>query len=254
MRFDRFLAGAACALALVQGPEAARGHEQLEPVWVTNHGARLVIGQESFTRQDPHSSRSVLGAAQGVAYAGNRLFVADGNRLGALPVNNRILIYGNVSSFIPRPDALLPQHRPCPACVGLPDTVLGQPDFDASDASDLPDTPGLNNPSAVHSDGIRLAVADTNNNRVLLWNTIPTTNGVEPDVVLGQSDFSGRFPETSATGMRGPQGVWLDGGRLFVADTQNSRVWSGTRSRHPTRRRPTSSWASPTSTPATRPT
>ena len=224
MRFDRFLAGAACALALVQGPEAARGQEQLEPVWVTNHGARLVIGQVSFTRQDPHSSRSVLGAAQGVAYAGNRLFVADGNRLGALPVNNRILIYENVSSFIPRPDVLLPQHRSCPACVGLPDTVLGQPDFDATDASDLPDTPGLNNPSAVHSDGIRLAVADTNNNRVLLWNTIPATNGVEPDVVLGQSDFSGRFPETSATGMRGPQGVWLDGGRLFVADTQNSRV------------------------------
>lgn len=221
MRLDRFIALAACVLSPIQDVRANDDHE---PVWVTNQGARLVIGQESFTRQNPVSSREVLGAAQSVAYAGNRLFVADGNRLGALPVNNRILIYENVSTFIPRPDALLPQDKPCPACVGIPDAVLGQPDFESTGSSDLPDTPGLNNPSAVHSDGIRLAVADTNNNRVLLWNTIPTVNGLNPDVVLGQSDFTGRFPETSASGMRGPQGVWLDGGRLFVADTQNSRV------------------------------
>ena len=223
------LAAGALAVALLPGP----AHPQVAavdegPVWVTNHGARLVIGQKSFTRQNPQSSREVLGAAQGVAIAGNRLFVADGNRLGALPVNNRVLIYNNLSGFIPQPEELLSQQSACPACVGLPDTVLGQQDFDATDSSDLPDTPGLNNPSAVHSDGIRLVVADTNNNRVLIWNTIPAVSGTDPDVVLGQSDFTGRFPETSPSGMRGPQGVWLDGGRLFVADTQNSRIliWS----------------------------
>ena len=194
------------------------------PVWVSNQGARLVIGQDSFTRQNPVSSREVLGAAQGVAFAGNRLFVADGNRIGALPVNNRVLIYENVSGFVPRPDEMLPQQHKCPACVGLPDTVLGQPDFETTASSDLPETPGMNNPSAVHSDGIRLAVADTNNNRVLLWHTIPMVNGTEPNVVLGQSDFNGSMPETSPSGMRGPQGVWLAGGRLFVADTQNSRI------------------------------
>ena len=194
------------------------------PAWVTNHGARLVIGQESFTRQDPVSSREVLGAAQGVAFAGNRLFVADGNRLGARPVNNRILIYDNVSGFVPRPDELRPQDQRCPACIGRPDVVLGQPDFDTTDSSDLPEVAGLNNPSAVHSDGKRLVVADTNNNRVLLWNTIPSVNATDPDIVLGQQDFSGFTPDTSASGMRGPQGVWLDAGRLFVADTQNSRI------------------------------
>ncbi len=233
MRLDQFKAFPAAALAaglaIFPGPAGAQvpppaGPADRGPVWVTNQGARLVIGQESFTRQDPRSSRNVLGAAQGVAYAGNRLFVADGNRLGALPVNNRILIYENVAGFVPPPEQLLPQRGPCPACVGLPDTVLGQPDFDATASSDLPDTPGLNNPSAIHSDGLRLAVADTNNNRVLIWHGVPTVNGTEPDVVLGQQDFSGSFPETSPTGMRGPQGVWLDGGRLFVADTQNSRV------------------------------
>ena len=207
------------------GAQAPAGSEAADgPVWVSNQGARLVIGQNSFTRQDPKSSREVLGAAQGVAYAGNRLFVSDGNRLGALPVNNRVLIYENVSGFVPRLDEMLPQQESCPACIGRPDTVLGQPDFETTDSADLPEIAGLNNPSAVHSDGVRLAVADTNNNRVLIWHTIPLVSNVDADIVLGQEDFSGSEPRTSPTGMRGPQGVWLDGGRLFVADTQNSRI------------------------------
>ena len=235
MRFDRCnafrAAGLAALLLLVAGaataqapPSSANDPDEQGPVWVTNQGARLVIGQDSFTRQNPKPSREVLGAAQGVAFAGDRLFVADGNRLGALPVSNRILIYENVSGFMPRPEDMLPQTSACPACVGLPDIVLGQPDFDTTASSDLPDLPGLNNPSAVHSDGVRLAVADTNNNRVLLWNSIPGVSGTEPDVVLGQEDLSGSMPETAPGGMRGPQGVWLERGRLFVADTQNSRI------------------------------
>lgn len=210
--------------SVVLAAVAASAPAGAEPVWVTHQGARLAIGQDSFTRQDPIPSRRVLGAAQGVAYAGNRLFVADGNRLGALPVSNRILIYNDVSGFIPPPEEVLPQDSKCPACVGLPDIVLGQPDFDTIASSDLPEVPGLNNPSAVHSDGVRLAVADTNNNRVLLWHSVPFASGAAPDIVLGQPDFTTSTPETSPTGMRGPQGVWLDGGRLFVADTQNSRV------------------------------
>ena len=206
------------AAALAGAPAGA------EPVWVTNQGARLVIGQQSFTRQDPTPSREVLGAAQGVAFAGDRLFVADGNRLGARPVSNRILIYNGVSGFVPRPETLLPQDRACPACIGRPDLVLGQPDFDATEASLLPERPGLNNPSAVASDGLRIAVADTNNNRVLLWHAIPAVPNAPPDVVLGQEDLTGNAPTTSPSGMRGPQGVWLADGKLFVADTQNSRV------------------------------
>ena len=82
------LAAPACALALAlvpalgQAPPSPVPISAAGPQWVNNHGARLVIGQSSFTRQDPISSREALGAAQGVAFAGNRLFVADGNRLG----------------------------------------------------------------------------------------------------------------------------------------------------------------------------
>ena len=78
------------------------------------------------------------------------------------------------------------------------------------------------------SDGVHLAVADTDHNRVLIWNHIPTNNNTPADVVVGQPDFvtssalPGNLP--NANSMRGPQGVWIQNGKLFVADTQNNRV------------------------------
>ena len=174
------------------------------------------------------SSRETIGGAAGVAVAGGRLFIADGNEVGSTPLNNRVLIYNDLSSFIhdldaelPQPGAGLPDDDFCLVCVGLPDTVLGQTDFD-SFGPGLAD--GVQNPSALHSDGTTLAVADTDNNRVLIWRAIPTMNGTLPDVVVGQPDFETNSPRTTAEGMRGPQGVWIDSGRLFVADTLNGRV------------------------------
>lgn len=197
---------------------------QAEPTWVTQQAARLVIGQNSFTRSNPEPSQTVIGSANGVAVGGDKLFIAEGNRIGAAPVANRVLIYNNLSGFIPAPEAELPQGGAqffCPACVGKADVVLGQPDFTTV-------TDGIQNgmktPSGVATDGVRLAVADTNNNRVLLWNSIPQSNATPPNVVVGQPDMSDNFPRTTAAGMRGPQGVWIDSGRLFVADTQNSRI------------------------------
>lgn len=202
------------AVALASAPLAA------EPQWVTHQGARLVIGQDSFTRQNPNPSREVIGSAAGVAVGGDYLFIADGNRVGATPVNNRVLIYNQLSGFVPAVEEQLPQSETCPACVGLADVVLAQPDFETFDSS----VGGMNNPAGVASDGIRLAVADTNNNRVLLWNSIPSSNNTAPDVVLGQSDLTSFLPATTPSGMRGPQGLWLADGKLYVADTQNSRV------------------------------
>ena len=213
--------GQRLALALVLGlvcgvPAAA------DPVWVNGQAARLVIGQPHFTRQAPVSSQETIGGAAGIGLAGDRLFIADGNKIGSTPVNDRVLIYNNLSGFLPAVDAELPQADGdfCPVCVGIPETVLGQTDFDSFD----PSLTGMQNPTGVASDGVRLVVADTDNNRVLIWNTIPAVNGQPPDVVIGQSDLTTNLPATSQTAMRGPQGIWIDGGRLFVADTQNSRV------------------------------
>lgn len=81
----------------------------------------------------------------------------------------------------------------------------------------------FNHPGNLASDGTRLILADRNNNRVLIWNTLPTGNR-EPDLVLGQKDFTTNEPGSGLDGMNWPVGVATDGTRLLVADTYNDRV------------------------------
>jgi len=186
-----------------------------------------VIGQTTFTSQDSNSSNTILGAASGIAYAADTLFVADSNRVGASPTNHRILLYQNLSGQLPRPTDALTYNSKCPVCVGQATLVLGQPDFTTTTLNLTASSNSLRLPTAVASDGVHLVVADTDHNRVLIWNHIPTTNNSPADVVLGQPNFTttsvpGNTP--SAKSMRGPQGVWIQNGRLYVADTQNNRV------------------------------
>jgi uncharacterized protein (TIGR03437 family) len=74
-----------------------------------------------------------------------------------------------------------------------------------------------------------LLLADTDNNRILIWKTIPTTIDQPADIVLGQADFTTSAIGLTSSALRGPQGVWVQGTRIFVADTDNSRVliWNG---------------------------
>src|SRR4030081_3262814 len=95
----------------------------------TGQAARLVIGQQTFTEAAQGANQNLLGGVGGVAYAGDMLFVADGNRVGASPVNQRVLIFKNLSSNLPRPTDEIFYNTRCPACVGNADVVLGQTDF-----------------------------------------------------------------------------------------------------------------------------
>jgi uncharacterized protein (TIGR03437 family) len=195
--------------------------------FVTGQAARAVIGQNSFTSADPNSSNTTIGAASGIAYAADRLFVADDNRIGAAPENNRVLIFNNISATLPAPAQQLVYNTPCPICVGTAAVVLGQPDFTTNTTNFSASAGTVRQPTAVASDGVRLVVADTNHNRVMIWNHIPTANNTPADVVVGQPDFVTLNPPPgtpSATTMRGPQGVWIQNGKLYVADTQNNRI------------------------------
>ncbi len=193
--------------------------------FATGQAARLFIGQPQATRQDPGATERLLGAVGGVAFANDMLFVADSSPGASTPQNNRVLIFRNVSGGLPRPtDELLYTQR-CPICVGQADTVLGQPDFEKTEWGRSQS--GMRRPTAVASDGNVLAVADTDNNRVLIWLSIPTGNNQPADVVLGQPDFNtGTALAESPTrsSLLGPQGLWIHNGMLFVADTGNSRV------------------------------
>lgn len=77
--------------------------------------------------------------------------------------------------------------------------------------------------SAVSSTG-KLAISDETNNRVLIWNTVPTTSGVAADVVLGQANFTSSGAATTAAGLSAPRGLYWHGTNLWVADKGNNRV------------------------------
>ena len=192
--------------------------------FMTGMAARAVIGQTTFTSQDSGASNTLLGGVGGVAYANNTLFVTDANRLGNAPINNRVLIFNNISRMVPSAVAEIgPNTGRCPVCVQGATLVLGQPDFTSVNYATTAN--GMRLPTSVATDGRNLAVADTANNRVLIWKEIPTQMGQPADLVLGQPDFvTVQQVVVNQTSLRAPQGVWIQNGRIFVADTQNNRV------------------------------
>lgn len=193
----------------------------------SGQAARLLIGQKTFTASDPIPGVTTLGGVGGLAIANNMLFVSDSNRVSSSPLNHRVLIYRNLDQITLPVNAPIPQNSSrCPACRGIPDNVIGQTDFVKNELPDTPSAASLRNPTGVATDGTRVAVADTNNNRVLIWNSVPTSNRQAADIVLGQPDFTTVAAQRGAPGqrMRGPQGVWIQGNQLFVADTNHNRV------------------------------
>src|SRR5262245_14759859 len=86
--------------------------------FTTGQAARLVIGQRTFTEQEPGTAGAarpdLLGGVSGLAYATDTLFVVDSNRVGASPQNERVLIYRNLSGKLPKQTDELFYDRPCP--------------------------------------------------------------------------------------------------------------------------------------------
>lgn len=177
-----------------------------------NQPADVVLGQPDFAANAINRGRDAPDADSlywpyGVAFDGTRLWVADtGNR--------RVL----------RWDAI-PQRSGQPA-----DGVLGQPDFRHRDENAGAVGPaGLRWPHAIARWQGALALADAGNNRVLLWHaTAPS--GLQPaDAILGQPDARsidhnrGEYWPTAGS-LNMPYGIAVQGDRLFVADTANSRV------------------------------
>jgi uncharacterized protein (TIGR03437 family) len=222
----RYFAALLASAALVSAADFRNG----QAAWA-------VLGQPSFTAQSGPPSQTTMATPGGLAWVNGRLLVAEGNRIGATTfdpngnptVGNRILIFNaNSGDYLPDPHTDVANtgnldNPRCPVCGFPASLVLGQTDFNGTG---IGQQPGLRTPTAVASDGTIVAVADTDNNRVLLWKSFPTSNGQAPDLVLGQPDFATvqLFAGVKNNTLRGPQGVWIQNGKLFVADTQNHRV------------------------------
>jgi hypothetical protein len=174
---------------------------------VTHQPLDLALGQPDLvtsTQNTGGRSASSLSIRPQPWSDGQRLFVADA-------LNHRVLVWNAM-----------------PATTGrAADLVLGQPDMTSSG----PNNGGLGAgslafPNFAYASRGKLFVADTNNNRVLVWNAIPTANRAAADLVLGQPDMTSSAPAApSARTLSSPRAVHVDAdGRLYVVDAGNNRV------------------------------
>ena len=226
---------ALCLLQLQVSPELLEGSDRpFDPVGPTDPNSSQDQPTETITVTYPSTSYSVAPggtsgffttaqnaditlSAVGFNDTGGPLrfnrpsgLTTDGARLVMTDVfNNRVLIWNTA-----------PTHS-----SQAPDLVLGQPNFTTNE-------PGtgrnqLNWPVSASTDGTRLAVTDTMNDRILIWTEFPTSNAEPADIVLEvieNGTYTGAPTDASKSNIRWPWGVWTDGSRLAVSSTGSGSV------------------------------
>ncbi|MBX7430928.1 NHL repeat-containing protein [Mycobacterium sp. Y57] len=174
--------------------------------------ADIVLGQPTAGGREENRGEAVGPASfrwpHAITGTAERMLVADAG-------DHRLL------GWSPLPDADTPA-----------DSVLGQPDF--ASANEWPYGPHTGDrfrfPYAAALDGGRLAVADTANNRILIWDELPgePRGGRPADHVLAQPDFGSngenRWALVGRDTLCWPYGLCMHGDRLAVADSGNNRV------------------------------
>lgn len=167
-------------------------------------GAEAVFGKTGFNATGSGVSATNIGGPVGLYFdRKGRLWVADYNF-------HRVLMFEAASYRSDSPTA---------------DRVLGQPDFTTGTLGGT--AAKMRGPLGVWVDANdHLWVADTENNRVLRFDSVSTkANGVPADAVLGQPNLTTTSPGTTSSKMSFPESVTVSGsGTLFVADNTNSRV------------------------------
>lgn len=177
-----------------------------------DHQADIILGQPDAQSSIANVGLSYAAAdtmhwPYGISSDGNRLIVCDtGNR--------RVLVWED------------PQSTGQPA-----DLVLGQKDFVCRDENGGEAVSGFSMRWPHMAVALRggLAVADAGNNRVMIWDKFPESNGSAPNSILGQADvnacdhnMASYYPTSQAMNM--PYALATHEARLIVADTANSRI------------------------------
>src|SRR4029079_15170298 len=82
----------------------------------------------------------------------------------------------------------------------------------------------LNFPRFALASGNRLFIADGGNDRVVVYNQIPTRSGAAADLVIGQIGGTVNQASDAADSLRTPMSLAWDGTNLYVSDAYNRRV------------------------------
>jgi hypothetical protein len=173
--------------------------------------AEIVLGQDSGdgradNRGEPHGPASFRWP-HGITGDDGVLYVADAG-------DHRVLGWS-----------------PPPTDDGRATVVIGQQDFASGEEfkNRAQGAQRLRFPYAVAMRGDQLVVADTSNNRVLLWDAAPRTGaGALADHVLAQPDMDAngenRWDAVLPDSLCWPYGLSVAGDVLAVADSGNNRV------------------------------
>ncbi len=155
-----------------------------------------VLGKADFTTWDDPGITASLSQPSGLAYNAGRLFVADSG-------HDRVMVF-DVADIVNGEAAV---H------------VLGQPNLSSSTGGTTRNL--LDGPSALAYDAVndRLFVADSENNRIMVFAAGTITDGADALFVLGQDTFDTNTAGVSAAEISWPTGLAFDSQyqRLFMA-------------------------------------
>ncbi len=176
----------------------------------TGAPASAVLGQINWLANNATLTSAGFSAPEGVIIdSSSNLWVADTS-------NNRVLRFASSSSL---------------GTGAAASSVLGQGNFTSSASATSQN--GFSGPTGLAMDPSgRLYVADTNNNRVVTFDSAASlANGANATFVLGQSDYITSNAGLSAGLLDLPQGVAYipSTNQLFVADATNNRLLGFTR-------------------------
>ncbi|MGE3609625.1 MAG: IPT/TIG domain-containing protein [Bacteriovoracaceae bacterium] len=163
----------------------------------------MLLGQPDFSSIDQY--KKGLHSPTSVRVINNKLYISDLNQ-------KRVNVYNSIpTSHFPGADLAL----------GAPTTTYGY-------RTDIITSLGAYKPWDMIQVGTKLVISDYGNNRLLIWNSIPTSSTTEPDVIWGQPDgtstsYNGGGSVSDLT-VKSPRGLATDGTKLFVADAGNNRV------------------------------
>lgn len=161
---------------------------------------------------DSSTPIGTLDMVQTIAFSGQKMIVSDFG-------HNRVLIWNSV----PTSDPL----------SWTPDVVVGQ----TSLTNDIANTskfilPGCDSQSLFGAESLKviggnLVIADSGNNRVLIYDGIPSSHGATPKAILGDATVCANSTAANppdASTLNYPTDVAYDGTHLVVTDSGNNRL------------------------------